>query len=317
MRPHVSPVVFKRVAFGTLVALIAIVITGAAVRLTGSGLGCPDWPNCTKGSIVAPLSFHPLIEYGNRLFTAVVGIAVVVNMLAAIARKPHRRDLTVLSLALVLGVVAEAVLGGISVKHRLDPKYVMAHFLLSMLIVWAAVVLNKRAGEPSSSPRAIVHRDYVLLVRGIFLMTCAVLFAGTMVTGSGPHAGADNVVRLGFKPHDITRVHGALVWLLLLLVVLTLWRLNAAHASSTLIHKGEFVVMALLAQGAIGYLQYALGVPAGLVIFHIAGALTVWISVISFNLALYERWEPTELAAYDGASEVKEEKPPSETSLTS
>jgi heme a synthase len=297
---RLSPRAYARITLVALAALVVIIITGAAVRLTGSGLGCPDWPTCANHRVVAPVSYHPLVEFTNRVFTGAVSVAVIVAVLGSLLRRPRRRDLTWLSLSLVLGVIVQAVLGGLAVLNKLKPEWVMAHFLTSMLLIWAALVLYSRARQPDGKPVAIMHRDYIILGRIMGGLAAVVIVIGTMVTGSGPHGGDEHVQRLGFKLHDITKVHGSFVWLLLAVTVLTLWRINAAHGSETLIKRGELVVAALLVQGAIGYFQYALGVPAGLVIFHIVGAVAVWLSVIWFNLAFFERYEDVGLAVYNG-----------------
>ncbi len=301
-RFRISPETYARVTLVALVALTVIVITGAAVRLTGSGLGCPDWPTCDENSVIAPLEKHALVEFVNRVFTGFVALSVIAGVLGSLVRTPRRRGLTWLSLSLVLGVIAQAVLGGVSVLVDLDPRFVMAHFLLSMVLLFAAFVLYHRAKSPDARPHAAVHRDYIWLGRVILGLTVVVLFVGTMVTGSGPHAGAEDVPRLGFSPHDITKVHGTFVWLLVGVTAFTVWRLHKAHASSTLVRKGEVLMVAQLVQGAIGYLQYSLGVPPAIVVVHIAGATAVWLAAIDFNLSMFERWEPIGLGVYDGDS---------------
>src|SRR5262249_42013738 len=154
-----------RITLFALFALVVIILTGAAVRLTGSGLGCPDWPNCNSRHFVEATSYHQAIEQGNRMFTGVVAVGVILAVLGSLVRVPRRRDLTWLSLALVLGVIVQAVLGGMAVIYELRPEWVMAHFVTSMLIIWAALVLHNRAREPDSRPQLIVHRDYLYLGR--------------------------------------------------------------------------------------------------------------------------------------------------------
>lgn len=297
---RLTPEQYSRITLLALIALVMIVLTGAAVRITGSGLGCPDWPNCNSRHFVQATSYHQAIEQGNRMFTGLVALGVILAVLGSLLRVPRRRDLTWLSLALVAGVIVQAVLGGLAVIYELRPEWVMAHFVTSMLIIWAALVLHNRSREPEGRAQLIAHRDYLLLGRSIAVLTGVVIFVGTMVTGSGPHGGNEHVKRLGFQPHDITKVHGTLVWILVALVVLTLWRLNSANVSTTLIKRGELVVVALLTQAGIGYFQYATGLPAALVLLHVAGAVAVWLSVIWFNLGFYERYGDVGLAVYDG-----------------
>jgi cytochrome c oxidase assembly protein subunit 15 len=318
--PKISPEAYGKIALAALVSLVIITITGAAVRVTGSGLGCEDWPKCNDDRLVAELSFHPMVEFVNRVFTGVVSVAVILAAAGAFLRTPRRKDLVYLAMSLIIGVAAQAVLGGLTVHNELDPRFVMAHFLLSMVLIWAALVLTFRAKSPDTPPIAIVHRDYRILGAAMFVLTAVVLFVGTMVTGSGPHGGDEHVVRLDFALRDITRVHGVLVWLLIFVTVVTLWRLHVAHASSTLLKKGEYAVLAMFVQGIIGYTQYAMHVPAGLALVHVAGAVAVWMTVIWFNLSFFERYERTDLPVYDGdaypGSEFFTQAPPPEPPTT-
>jgi heme a synthase len=279
---------------------MVLTITGAAVRVTGSGLGCKDWPTCNDNRVVAAFSYHPMIEFVNRVFTGVVSVCVIIAVLGAFLRMPKRKDLVALSLLLALGIAFEAVLGGQTVKHQLDPKYVMAHFLSSIVLIWISAVLSYRAMGADAKPVQIVHRDYIILGRAMAALALIVIFIGTMVTGSGPHGGDENVIRLNFSIHEITKVHGAFVWLLIAVTVLTLWRLHAAHATTTLLRKGEYCVAAMLVQGVVGYTQYALHFPAVLALVHVAGAVAVWTTVLWFNLSFYERYEYQSLDVYDG-----------------
>lgn len=297
--PSLTPRAYARITFACLFLLALIIVTGAAVRLTGSGLGCPDWPTCDGGQVVAPMRLHPWIEFGNRLLTGVVSVAVIAGVLGSLVRRPRRADLLWLSASLVVGVAAQAVLGGVTVHHKLDPKFVMAHFLLSMLIVWAAVVLHHRARADGGRRVPVTSTSARVLARGVSVLAAVVLFIGTMVTGTGPHGGDEHVVRLGFQPHDITKVHGAAVWALVLLTAMTMWRLHREHVTSTLRRSGEVVMIALLLQAAIGYLQYSLSVPAALVLVHVLGATVAWVAVLWFNLGFYEDYGPVDLASYD------------------
>lgn len=282
------------------VALAVIVVTGGAVRVTGSGLGCPEWPTCTDERVIAPLEWHPMIEFVNRVFTGVVSVAVVLAVLGALLRSPRRRDLTLLSSTLVLGVIGQAGVGALSVYYELKPQWVMAHFMLSMVIIWAAVVLCHRAREPDARPQLVVHRQFLVLARSIAVLGAVVLFVGTIVTGTGPHGGDEHVERLSFDPHLVTKIHGTLVWILIALTVFVVWRLHAVQATSTLVRRGEVLAGLMVMQGAIGYLQYSLHVPALLVLAHIAGATAVWIGIVWFNLGFYERYDVTGMPVYDG-----------------
>lgn len=304
---RISPNTYQYIVLAALVALTIIIVTGGAVRVTGSGLGCPDWPTCHNDRLIAPWEKHAMIEFVNRVFTGVVVVAVAVGVLGSLLRKPRRLDLTLWSLSLVLGVIAQAVLGGLTVWYDLAPAFVASHFLLSQLVVWAALILYRRARQPDGQPMPVVHRDYVWLGRAALLLAIAVLVLGTVVTGSGPHGGDPDVQRYGFEVREVTKIHGILVWMLVAVTSLTVWRLHVANADKTLVKKGEIVLAALLLQGAIGYLQYALAVPAGLVLLHIAGATAVWISMVWFNLSFHERWGELGVTAYDGPEKTSEQ----------
>src|SRR3954471_15040004 len=207
--PSVSPATFRRLAIVAALAMGAIVVSGAAVRLTGSGLGCPTWPRCTETSIASPVSYHGLVEFGNRVLTSVVGVYVVAVAVAALLRAPRRRDLTLLAWSLVGGLVGQAVVGGLSVLYDLSPPWVMAHFLLSMLMVWAALVLVHRS-DPNWQPRPPqVRRELLQLGRLLVAVAGVVLFLGTVTTGTGPHAGdgSRHVERLPFALERVTQLH--------------------------------------------------------------------------------------------------------------
>lgn len=275
--PRVSPPAYRRATFVALLLLTIIVVTGAAVRLTGSGLGCTDWPNCEKGRLVAPLDYHPLIEFGNRMFTGAVVIAVVAAVLGSVRRDPKRRDLVWLSWGLVAGVVGQIVLGGITVLFDLNPALVACHFLLSIALVSDAVVLHHRASSDAPTPsRASPQlRNLANVLLGVALL---VLMAGTVVTGTGPHGGDENAHRFQLVMTDVVRVHSLLVWVLVALTVYLAWKTR---------DKAVTVLLAVeVAQGAIGYTQYFTGVPALLVAVHVIGALAVWIAALRVKLSL-------------------------------
>src|SRR4051794_33411196 len=168
---------------------MVIVVTGAAVRLTGSGLGCDDWPRCNDQQLVDVSSTHAAIEQINRLFTGLVALAVILAVLGSLLRRPRRRDLTWLSLGLVAGVIGQIVLGGITVLVDLNPFAVASHMLLSQAIVACAVVLVRRAGEPDGRRRPVVSTTTRRLTWALTMVTGAAIVAGTVVTGAGPHAG--------------------------------------------------------------------------------------------------------------------------------
>jgi cytochrome c oxidase assembly protein subunit 15 len=290
----VSAVAYRRVTLAAQFLLAFIIVTGAAVRLTGSGLGCTDWPTCEAGRVVAPLEYHPMIEFGNRLVTGAVSIVVVLAVLGSLLRVgPRRRDLVRLSLGLVAGVVGQIVLGGVTVLSHLWPPFVMSHFLLSMLILWCAVVLHHRAGEPDATAGrgrvAVVDGTTWRLGRVLVAAAAVVVVMGTVVTGTGPHPGSSGdqlVDRLPFSLHDVARIHGALVMVFLALVLWTIARLVRAGAPGRVRRRSEWLLAVLVAQAGVGYAQYFLGVPALLVAVHVAGAVAVWVAVLRFSLGM-------------------------------
>ncbi|HET6448411.1 MAG TPA: COX15/CtaA family protein [Conexibacter sp.] len=288
--PAITPRRFVTIAYVALAALTAIVLTGAAVRLTDSGLGCPDWPRC-YGKAVPPLSLHSVIEYGNRVFSASIGIVVVGAWIAAFLRTPRRRDLTVVATLLPLGVVGQAVLGGFTVKHELAPGYVMAHFGLSMLILIAAVALVFRArapDPPAAAPPRSHDRATVWLVRFLAVLGAVVLFVGTAATASGPHAGGSDgelIHRLDFKGPGHTLVwvihrHATLAATLGLGVILA-WFLAKRRAEQRELADTLMVAGILMAaQGLIGTVQYELALPADIVWVHVTMATVTWIALL-------------------------------------
>jgi cytochrome c oxidase assembly protein subunit 15 len=295
--PRLSPTAYRRITFVAVLALAFIIVTGGAVRLTGSGLGCPDWPTCAEDRVVAPWEYHAMVEFVNRTITGLVSVAVMLAVLGALIRQPRRRDLTWLSLGLVGGVIGQIVLGGITVLFHLWPPLVMGHFVLSMVILADAVVLHHRAGLPddpapgAGTPvagppprRPVVGRPLVLLGRLVLAATILAILLGTVVTGTGPHGGDEDVDRLPFFLPDVARLHGISVMLLLVLVLVTLWRLRNDGAPPALQRRGEGLLAVLVAQAAVGYTQYFTGVPVLLVGVHIAGATAVWVATIHFLL---------------------------------
>jgi cytochrome c oxidase assembly protein subunit 15 len=283
---RLSPDAYRRITLLAAVSLAAIVLTGATVRLTGSGLGCTDWPNCSEGRLTpAEIDDAPaMIEFLNRLVTGVVSVAAIVAVLGSMVRRPRRRDLTLLSWGLVAGVLAQIVLGGLVVLFDLSPRLVMGHFILSMLIVWNAVVLHHRAGRPDAPVRPVVTDRVRSMLRLVFVAAGIVVLTGTVVTASGPHAGDEQAERLDLVVSDVARVHAVAVWVLLALVLVTLRWVWSDRSPKAVRDAGTHLLVAIVVQGAIGYTQYFNGVPALLVGLHIVGALAVWITATRFNL---------------------------------
>ena len=284
--PAISPPAFRRLTVAAAVAMGAIVVTGAAVRLTGSGLGCPTWPRCTDTSIASPWSYHGVVEFGNRVVTTVVGVYVVLVAVAALLRAPRRRDLTWLAWSLVGGFIGQAVIGGLSVLYDLSPPWVMAHFLLSMLMLWASLVLVHRA-DPAWLPRPpAARRELVLLGRVLVTVAAVVLVLGTVTTGTGPHAGdgSHHVHRFGFPLERVTQLHADAALLLTGLIVATLFAVRLTDVSATVRRRSSWLAGAVVVQIAIGYTQYFLDLPSGVVELHVAGATVLWAATLWLQL---------------------------------
>ena len=277
MRPGVST--YRRISIGALIALSVIIVTGAAVRLTNSGLGCDDWPNCNSERLIDVSSTHAAIEQVNRLFTGVVVAAVAAAVLGSHRRRPYRRDLVWWSWALVLGVVANALLGAITVWVDVHPYAVQGHLLLSMALVASGATLVRRSGEPDGAVRRrAVSSPSRFNVWGIVLGTTVAIVTGTVVTGAGPHAGDEEAVRLGVEIPTAARIHGVSVMVTLGLAVLLVARLRRDRRDAAVLRPGlgRWLFVAML-QAGLGYLQYCTGVPAILVGAHVAGATAVYI----------------------------------------
>jgi cytochrome c oxidase assembly protein subunit 15 len=286
--PRVSPAAYRRITLFALLALSFIIVTGASVRLTGSGLGCSDWPTCEQDQFVAPLDFHPMVEFVNRLITGLVSIAVILAVLGSLVRVPRRRDLTWLSVGLVVGVIAQIILGAVVVLVELDPVSVIGHFLVSMILVWNAVVLHERAAHDGTKGVAVVPRGVVLLGRLMVFAGLTTIVAGTVVTATGPHGGDEEAERLtAFDITEVVRVHAVLAWVLLGSTIVAMGWLRRCGAPRDLDRRGAVLVGAIVLQGAIGYVQYFNGVPPLLVGLHVAMSIVVWIALLRFALGMF------------------------------
>ena len=270
----VSPAAVSRLALANAVANGLIVVTGGAVRVTGSGLGCPTWPRCTDDSFVATpeLAAHGVIEFGNRLLTFVL-TAVAIATLVAVFRST-RRDLRPLAVACFLGIPAQALLGGVTVLTGLNPWTVAAHFLVSMVLVALATVLWLRSREPGVG-HPLVRRPLLLLVTAIAATTAAVLVLGTVVTGSGPHSGDPAAGRTGLDPQLVSQLHADVVFLLLGLTAALLAALHATDSPGRVRRAVRDLLFVQLAQGVVGYVQYFTDLPVVLVLVHMLGAVLV------------------------------------------
>jgi cytochrome c oxidase assembly protein subunit 15 len=299
--PHLSPLAYRRITIVAAVLLGIIIVTGAAVRLTSSGLGCPVGVSCPQSQLQAhgPASEHATIEHLNRLVTGLVSVAVILSVLGSLVRTPRRRDLVWLSWGLVGGVFAQAVLGQLTVAFDLKPGFVMAHFLVSILLLTDALVLVRRSGQPDGPAHAIVSARTVLLGRVLVGLATLVLFTGTVVTGAGPHSGGgkhQNVARLDIKLENAARIHSGLVWIFLAAVLVMVWLLRRDRASRGMQQRITVLLVLIVAQGAIGYIQYFNDIPAFLVGIHVAGAALVWTATMMLLLGMYEH-EPMKASA--------------------
>ena len=270
--------------------MIVIVLSGAAVRLTGSGLGCPDWPTCFKGRITGSWSIHPLIEYGNRVVTVTLIFVTVATLIAALLREVRRQDLIILSGMLIAGVVADAVLGAFVVYSKLNPWLVSMHMLLSLsMVVIAAVLYHRSKYVYGPGARSDVRDRHVLsLARLLWIPFVVLLITGTMTTGSGPHAGASQgqlvARRLPFAFSSAAWVHSLAAVLFIGLITGLLFAIWTKDAPSALRLGVRRLVIISLVQAAIGVTQYLTHVPPLLVELHIAGALSLTIGVTQFHL---------------------------------
>lgn len=293
----------RRTLVANLIAQTGIVLTGATVRLTASGLGCPTWPECVEGSIT-PTSdqteaFHKYIEFGNRLLTFALLIVALASIFAVFKHNRERfnaglnkrRSLTLLALGVLAGIFVQAILGGITVLTGLNPLTVAAHFIVSIGLITLATILLVKAKEPNDVPIRLQVAKPINIGMTIHIwLALLVIAVGTLVTGSGPHAGdTDNIVRLGFEFRNITTVHAALVWLFVGLTSGLLFSLLATNAPKNAI-KGAWIVLGVcIAQGVVGYVQFFNGLPWGLVAIHVLGACVLWIFTVKFYLSRNSR----------------------------
>lgn len=281
-----TPSTYQRSTYFALVALIGIIITGASVRLTNSGLGCDDWPNCNSEKLIDVSSAHAAIEQVNRLLTGVVVLAVAVAVLGSYLRTPRRRDLVWWSWSLVVGVFANAFLGAVTVWVDLHPYAVQGHLLLSMALIASGAVLVRRSSEPDGVRRErVVSSSASQLVRGLALGTTIAVVTGTVVTGAGPHAGDENAVRLNVDIPSAARVHGASVIATLLVAVLLVLRCRRSQPDREFLRAGlsRWLTVAVM-QAVIGYVQYFTGVPELLVLAHVAGASVLYVATTQLVL---------------------------------
>ncbi|WP_167156353.1 MULTISPECIES: COX15/CtaA family protein [Streptomyces] len=286
----------ERAALIAVVMAVVIVVTGGAVRLTGSGLGCPTWPRCTDQSLTPTdaMGFHGVIEFGNRMLTYVLCAAVGWAIIAARAAKPMRRSVTRLGWAQFWIVMGNAVLGGIVVLVGLNPYTVAAHFLLSTALLAVAVLTWQRAREGDGAPRPLVGKAVVQLTWLLVAAAGALIAVGTVVTGAGRHAGdTSEVYRIPLDWTMITQLHADLAWVVVALAVALWFVLKAVDAPAGPRARARDLFLVLMGQGVIGYVQYFTKTPEVLVGLHMFGSCLVWIAVLRVLLALRERPDAT------------------------
>jgi heme a synthase len=284
----ITPATYRRITALAAFALVVIIVTGAGVRLSGSGLGCSDWPKCEQDQLHAEWSFHPMVEFVNRVFTGVVSIAVILAVLGSLVRSPRRRDLTLLSLGLVVGVIVQILIGALVVKSSLLPNTVALHYMASIVLVVNAVVLHRRAATDEPLARCVP----TLLLRAIQSLgawSVVVLIVGTVVVGAGPHAGDERAKRLGFDLTAVTRLHSLSAWVLVAGALGVYWLAARRYrADPEVVDRLQQLLWALGLQGFIGYVQYAAKLPAGIVAVHVLGSVIAVIAAVRVLMACYQ-----------------------------
>ena len=304
-----APLLARRVYAANLLAQMGIIVTGAVVRLTSSGLGCPTWPRCTDESLTPvanqPETWHTYVEFGNRLLTVVL-MVLAVAALAVAVRDARRRQrvglvarhaLTRLAAVPLLGTVAQIPLGGITVLTNLNPIAVGSHLLLSLGLVALATVLVRRAAEHGDRPVVVVvRRELRAGIVALTALTGLILVVGMVVTASGPHAGDERTHRLGLDPQSMSWLHADVVLLSVGLLVGVLVALRATGAPASTRDAASLLLVAFLGQGLVGYVQYFTALPWALVAVHVLGATIVWWAAVRLLLSTRTRGATPHLA---------------------
>ncbi|WUV79477.1 COX15/CtaA family protein [Streptomyces sp. NBC_01476] len=290
-----AEVTVRRATLSALIMSVLIVVTGGAVRLTASGLGCPTWPTCSGDSLLGTreMGIHHTIEISNRMLTYVLCAAVGWAIVALRATQPRRTALSRLAWAQFWVVVANAVWGGITVLTKLNPYVVSFHFLLSAALVTVAVLTWHRVGEGDASPRPLVGKPVRQLGQLLAAVSAVLIVVGTLVTGAGPHPGDSSgrftVQRIAVDWRTIAQLHADFAWVVVGLTVALWFVLRAVDAPAGPQHRTRDLFLVLMGQGVIGYVQYFTHLPAALVDLHMFGACLVWIAVLRVLLSFRER----------------------------
>jgi cytochrome c oxidase assembly protein subunit 15 len=284
--PRVTPAFLRRLTTLDVVLLLAVIVSGAVVRLSNSGLGCRDWPNCSATQLVSVATNHAAIEQINRILSGLIGIPLALTVFAAYQLRPRRGDLVVRAWVLLALFLGEAVVGGLSVKLELAWFSVMSHFLLAIALLSVALQIRQRVREPAGPRVPVVEPAAQWLVRVVYVWTIGVLVLGTLVTAAGPHGGDRDAKRIGIPITDLARTHAVAVDLLVVLTLVTTIVLVRTGAPRPVLTAASFTIGAMVAQGILGYVQYAEAVPAVLVGFHVFGAALVFTAVQQLALSI-------------------------------
>ncbi len=287
--------ILQRATLAAVVMSVFIIVTGGAVRLTGSGLGCETWPKCGENSLVATaeMGVHGAIEFGNRMLTYVLCAAVGWAIVAARSAKPARRGLGRLAWSQFWLVMFNGVLGGVTVLTELNPYTVAGHFLAATALLTVATVTWLRSREGDAAPRPLVGRPVKQLAWLLAGISATLIVMGTVVTGTGPHAGdSSDVPRMPFDWETVARVHSALAWAVVALALAIWFVLRAFDGPSGPRARVRELLIVLLAQGGLGYVQYLTELPEILVGLHMFGSTLMWIAVVRLLLSLRERGLP-------------------------
>lgn len=285
----------NRATFTALLLSVVIVVTGGAVRLTGSGLGCDTWPKCSDDSLVATseMGFHGAVEFSNRMMTWVLSAAVGWAIVACRSAKPRRKGISRLAWAQFWLVMSNGVIGGVTVLMDLNPYTVAAHFLAATSLLTVTTLTWLRAREGDAAPRPLVGKPVKQLVVALTGFSGLLIAAGTVVTGAGPHAGdTSEVPRMPVDWKTVAQLHADLAWVVVGLTLALWFVLRAVDAPPGPRRSARDLFLVLLAQGAIGYVQYFTDLPEVLVGAHLLGSTLVWIAVLRVLLSLRDRGEP-------------------------
>jgi cytochrome c oxidase assembly protein subunit 15 len=280
--PTVGPRPFLRATQVALGLVVLNIVSGAAVRLSDSGLGCPDWPTCSRHHLTPPLSLHPAIEFSNRMVVVALCLVAAGVLVVAVRRRPRRRDLLWLSAGLIGGILAEAVIGGVVVYSKLNPYVVMTHFMVGIALLTVALALALRAGRAPGGGVSMVKPSVRRLSGWMIGVLVLAIAAGTATTGAGPHAGGKGAKRIPVPLSDMARTHAEIVLALGALTLAMLYLLERTRAPQRVAQRGRILLAVMVAQGVVGYTQYFTHLPPVLVGVHVLGVTVLWSAMLWF-----------------------------------